>query len=109
MQIQTVCLQSLVAQVDLKDGVAKALDQVIANIQDLRTQPDKSRKLLIEVEFTPNEEDRHDVAVDVQVATKLAPILALHIQSKLGREGQAAVLKTMDFAQQPLYPVGGGE
>lgn len=103
MHIQTISLETLTAQIDLKDGVARALEQVLANIQDLRTQPERTRKLLIQIDFTPSVEDRHEVSVEVQVATKLAAVLALHVQAKLAKEGQKAVLRTMDFAQQALF------
>ncbi len=54
------------------DLFSAGLREVLANIADEATQPDKTRAIVLTVELTPNE-DRSMAAVGITMKTKLAP------------------------------------
>ena len=54
------------------DLFAQGLREVLANIADEATKPDKARAIVLTVELVPNE-DRSMAAVGITVRTKLAP------------------------------------
>lgn len=54
------------------DLFSEGLREVLANIADEATKPDKARAIVLTVDITPNE-DRSMAAVGITVKTKLAP------------------------------------
>lgn len=66
MSIATMCNGAVQERID------RALRKVSENILDPNTDGSKKREISIKITFIPNEDDREDVAVGIQVATKLA-------------------------------------
>ncbi|MCI9292963.1 MAG: hypothetical protein HFF02_06680 [Erysipelotrichaceae bacterium] len=50
-----------------------ALEQVLANINDINTDEKKKREIVIKMSFTPRK-NREEIGMAVQVSTKLVPV-----------------------------------
>ena len=57
----------------VQEKVDRALRAVADNILDPNTDPKKKRSITMKIVFQPNEDDREDVAVHVEVTKNLAP------------------------------------
>ena len=64
----------------VQERIDRALAKISDNILDLNTDAKKKRTLDIKIVLTPSEDDREDVAVEVQTSVKLAPEMGLKTQ-----------------------------
>ena len=64
----------------VQEKINRALRRVSDNILDPNTEAKKKRKIVLELTFEPNEDDREDVSVDASVTWKLAPEEKSHTQ-----------------------------
>lgn len=71
------------AACELWDG---ALQEVIANMLDINTDPSKAREIQLCVRFAADKNDRKKVSYGIQVKTKLAPPLPVGNIMYVGHE-----------------------
>lgn len=67
MTLTSICSGAIQEKID------RALREVGNNILDPNTDPKKKRSITLQIIFTPNEDDREDVAVTAEVKKTLAP------------------------------------
>ena len=64
----------------VQERIDRALAKISDNILDLNTDAKKKRTLDIKIVLTPSEDDREDVAVEVQTSVKLTENSVVHQQ-----------------------------
>ena len=77
-------LQTL-AEGEVAGRIQNELNKIANNILDLNTEADKSRKLIIEVDFKPNEK-RDALATKVLIKSKLEPQVKTETTMLIGRD-----------------------
>lgn len=76
----------------LMEQVQAAAKRVYENIYDPNTEAKKQRKLVIELIFKPNENDRTDVDVSATVKTQLLPRKAIHTKMIVEADNKGKIL-----------------
>ena len=72
----------------LQEIFNRELGNVLANIQDVNTNPKSSRKIVLEIEFKPHE--TRDIAeVTIKANAKLAPVKEINSVVYLDSNGKA--------------------
>lgn len=56
----------------VQEKINRAIKKVVDNVLDPNTDAKKKREITLKLVFTPNEDDREDVAVEAHVAVKTA-------------------------------------
>ena len=64
----------------VNERINRALRKVSDNILDPNTDPKKKREITLKLTFSPNENDREEVAVEANVAVKLTPEIGVSTQ-----------------------------
>lgn len=75
----------------VQERIDRALAKISDNILDLNTDAKKKRTLDIKIVLTPSEDDREDVAVEVQTSVKLAPEMGLKTQLFINKDFRSGV------------------
>lgn len=75
----------------VQERIDRALAKISDNILDLNTDAKKKRTLDIKIVLTPSEDDREDVAVEVQTSVKLAPEMRLKTQLFINKDFRSGV------------------
>ena len=75
----------------VQERIDRALAKISDNILDLNTDAKKKRTLDIKIVLTPSEDDREDVAVEVQTSVKLAPEMELKTQLFINKDFRSGV------------------
>ena len=73
------------------EQISAAIQRVYENIADPNTEPEKARKLTIELTFKPSKSDRTDVDVFAVVKTRLQPRAAITSRIIVEGDGQGNV------------------
>lgn len=73
------------AEGEVAGRIQNELSKIANNILDLNTEADKSRKLIIEVDFKPNEK-RDALATKVLIKSKLEPQVKTETTMLIGRD-----------------------
>ena len=86
-----------------KELFERGLKEVMANIQDVNTDPEGKRKLALVFTFKPAE-DRASAVISLDCDTKLAPVCSIGgsifiVKEPGGRKAYASSAK-----QEPLFP-----
>lgn len=68
----------------LQEVFAKAMEEVVENMQNPNTPYKNKREIAIKLKFEQNE-DRDDAAVDISVTTKLAPVKPMVTRMAIGK------------------------
>lgn len=74
------------------ERIRNAIQQVYENIANPNMEPEKARKLTIELTFKPNKDDRTDVDVTAIVKTSLQPQKAINSRMIVESDGKGNVL-----------------
>lgn len=74
------------------EQVQAAAKRVFENIYDPNTEAKKPRKLVIELVFKPNENDRTDVDVSAVVKTTLLPRRAIHTKMIVEADNKGKIM-----------------
>ena len=69
----------------LQEVFAKAMEEVVENMQNPNTPYKNKREIAIKLKFEQNE-DRNDAAVDISVTTKLAPVKPMVTRMAIGKD-----------------------
>lgn len=91
----------------VQERIDRALAKISDNILDLNTDAKKKRTLDIKIVLTPSEDDREDVAVEVQTSVKLAPEMGLKTQLFINKDfikKSKADFKTGHYIAQVVSP-----
>lgn len=83
----------------VQERIDRALAKVSDNILDLNTEPKKKREVTIKIIFAPNENDREDVAVNVQTSVKLAPEMGLETQLFISKDLKNGIVQLTEHAK----------
>jgi len=70
----------------LQEQVLLEAKKIFANILDPNTKAETKRNLTIKLTFEPDEDDREDIKVRFDIATKLAPIIGGATKMRAGRD-----------------------
>ena len=73
------------------EQISAAIQRVYENIADPNTEPEKARKLTVELTFKPHKADRTDVDVFAVVKTRLQPRAAITSRMIVEGDGQGNV------------------
>lgn len=76
-----------------------ALKVVLENMQDPNTPWKKSRELNIKLTFSQNE-SRDDMAVDVSVTSKIAPVTAIQTRMAVGKDLRTGQVYAEEYGKQ---------
>lgn len=76
-----------------------ALRVVLENMQDPNTPWKKSRELNIKLTFSQNE-SRDDMAVDVSVTSKIAPVTAIQTRMAVGKDLRTGQVYAEEYGKQ---------
>lgn len=76
-----------------------ALKVVLENMQDPNTPWKKSRELNIKLTFSQNE-SRDDMAVDVSVTSKIAPVTAIQTRMVVGKDLRTGQVYAEEYGKQ---------
>lgn len=74
----------------VQERINRCLAKISDNILDPNTEAKKKRTLTIQITFTPDEDDREDVSVDVATNVKLAPETGLSTQLWINKDFKSA-------------------
>lgn len=74
------------------EQVQAAAKRVFENIYDPNTEAKKPRKLVIELVFKPNENDRTDVDVSAVIKTTLLPRRAIHTKMIVEADNKGKIM-----------------
>lgn len=80
----------------------KALGEVLENIHDQNTAPDKTRKITLEIEIKPTK-SRDSAAIQVKSRTSLASVIPVDWTLHLGKEGGKYKAFNYDATQQEFF------
>lgn len=83
----------------VQERIDRALAKISDNILDLNTDAKKKRTLDIKIVLTPSEDDREDVAVEVQTSVKLAPEMGLKTQLFINKDFRSGVTTLTEHAK----------
>ena len=83
----------------VQERIDRALAKISDNILDLNTDAKKKRTLDIKIVLTPSEDDREDVAVEVQTSVKLAPEMGLKTQLFINKDFRSGVTTLTEHAR----------
>lgn len=89
----------------LEELFGAELSKVLANIQDVNTDPKAKREIAIKLIFSPTE-DRDMTDVKVQCSAKLAGLLTVKTRAFLGRQNGRLVAVEHDPKQTKLFDDG---
>ncbi len=94
-----------IGQGALSEKFDDALMDVIKNTTDPNTDATTKRKLVIELVFTPNKNDRGLCKLDTKVTTKLGATKALESQVSMGFDRESGEIAAIEHvpAQQTLF------
>jgi hypothetical protein len=94
----------------LSEKFDDALVEVIKNTTDPNTDATTKRKLVIELVFTPNKNDRGLCKLDTKVTTKLGPVKPLESQVTMGFDSDTGEVAAVEHvaAQQSMFGAGSG-
>lgn len=87
----------------LVDGFERELKKVIANIDDPNTDAGKVRKIVLEVKFKPEKEDRTRIAISVQAKSTLAPAAVYESVVFMGPDERTGELVMVEPTQGTLF------
>lgn len=80
----------------VQEKVDRALRAVADNILDPNTDPKKKRSITMKIVFQPNENDREDVAVHVEVTKSLAPEAGVKTQLFIAKDIESGALTVQE-------------
>lgn len=80
----------------VQEKVDRALRAVADNILDPNTDAKKKRSITLKIIFQPNEDDREDVAVHVEVAKSLAPEAGVKTQLFIAKDLESGALTVQE-------------
>ena len=83
----------------VQERIDRALAKVSDNILDPNTEAKKKREVTVKIIFTPNENDREDVAVSVHTAVKLAPETGLETQLYISKDIESGSVQLTEHAK----------
>ena len=84
----------------VREQFADALLKVLANVDDINTEPKQKRKITIEIEFQPDG-SRQSMETSVRVKTKLAPIRNVESVIFVVRDPHGEVFAVNNNVHQP--------
>lgn len=80
----------------VQEKVDRALRAVADNILDPNTDPKKKRSITLKIVFQPNEDDREDVAVHVEVTKSLAPEAGVKTQLFIAKDLESGAMTVQE-------------
>lgn len=80
----------------VQEKVDRAIQAVADNILDPNTDPKKKRSITMKIVFQPNEDDREDVAVHVEVTRSLAPEAGVKTQLFIAKDIESGALTVQE-------------
>ena len=80
----------------MQEKVDRALRAVADNILDPHTDPKKKRSITMKIVFQPNEDDREDVAVHVEVTRNLAPEAGVKTQLFIAKDLESGAMTVQE-------------
>lgn len=80
----------------VQEKVDRALRAVADNILDPNTDPKKKRSITMKIVFQPNEDDREDVAVHVEVTKSLAPEAGVKTQLFIAKDLESGAMTVQE-------------
>lgn len=83
----------------LQEKVNEAAGQVYDNLQDPNTPWKNKREICVKIAFSQNE-DRDDMAVDVSVTTKLAPVTPIATRMAIGKDIRTGKVYAEEYGKQ---------
>lgn len=83
----------------LQEQFQKSMEKVFNNLQDPNTPFKSTREICIKLKFTQNER-RDDVACDVQVTEKLAPMGGMKTGFVLGKDLRTGQIYAEEYGKQ---------
>ena len=83
----------------VQERINRCLAKISDNILDPNTEAKKKRTLTIQITFTPDEDDREDVSVDVSTNVKLAPETGLSTQLWINKDFKSGEVSITEHAK----------
>lgn len=83
----------------LQEKFNEAAAQVMGNLQDPNTPWKNKREICVKISFSQNE-DRDDMAVDVSVTTKLAPVTPIETRMAIGKDIRTGKVYAEEYGKQ---------
>ena len=83
----------------LQEVFAKAMEEVVENMQNPNTPYKNKREITIKLKFEQNE-DRDDAAVDISVTTKLAPVKPMATRMAIGKDLRTGKVYAQEYGGQ---------
>lgn len=83
----------------VQERINRCLAKISYNILDPNTEAKKKRTLTIQISFTPDEDDREDVSVDVSTNVKLAPETGLSTQLWINKDFKSGEVSITEHAK----------
>lgn len=83
----------------LQEVFAKAMEEVVENMQNPNTPYKNKREIAIKLKFEQNE-DRDDAAVDISVTTKLAPVKPMVTRMAIGKDLRTGKVYAQEYGGQ---------
>lgn len=83
----------------VQERINRCLAKISDNILDPNTEAKKKRTLTIQITFTPDEDDREDVSVDVATNVKLAPETGLSTQLWINKDFKSGEVSITEHAK----------
>lgn len=83
----------------LQEVFAKAMEEVVENMQNPNTPYKNKREITIKLKFEQNE-DRDDAAVDISVTTKLAPVKPMVTRMAIGKDLRTGKVYAQEYGGQ---------
>lgn len=83
----------------MQERINRCLAKISDNILDPNTEAKKKRTLTIQITFTPDEDDREDVSVDVATNVKLAPETGLSTQLWINKDFKSGEVSITEHAK----------
>lgn len=80
----------------VQEKVDRAIQAVADNILDPNTDAKKKRSITMKIVFQPNEDDREDVAVHVDVTRSLAPEAGVKTQLFIAKDIESGALTVQE-------------
>lgn len=87
----------------VQERIDRALAKISDNILDLNTDAKKKRTLDIKIVLTPSEDDREDVAVEVQTSVMALPVPCLRQTEAHGRMRRKPTSKRISKKNLRMY------
>ena len=83
----------------VQEKVNEVAKQVFENLQDPNTPWKNKRSITVTISFQQNE-DRDDLSVGVQVASKLAPVSPLETRMAIGKDLRTGEVYAEEYGKQ---------